>query len=104
MANTTHTCEDDSQLYNIPLGIACSVGSDLSFSLSFVVQKFAHNRNQLQVSYLSLPYWWLGISLLIVGEVGEFLAYGVAPASLISPLGTAAGTVSIENPPVLRVN
>ena len=89
MTNTS-AC-DDSELYMIPVGVACSIGCDLSFSLSFVVQKMAHNKNQLHVSVLLLPYWWLGIFFLIIGEVGEFLAYGLAPTSLISPLGTAAG-------------
>ena len=38
-------------------------------------------------SYLQSPYWWLGISLMTVGETGNFLAYGFAPASIVSPLG-----------------
>ena len=38
-------------------------------------------------SYLRSPYWWLGISLMTVGEAGNFLAYGFAPASIVSPLG-----------------
>lgn len=41
-------------------------------------------------SYLRSPYWWLGISLMIVGEAGNFLAYGFAPASIVSPLGVVA--------------
>ena len=96
--NLTNTslCED-SELYMIPIGVACSIGCDLSFSLSFVVQKMAHNGNTLQVSVLLLPYWWLGMVFLIIGEVGEFVAYGLAPTSLISPLGTAAGNDFIES-------
>lgn len=30
----------------------------------------------------------LGISVMILGEVGNFSAYGFAPASLVAPLGT----------------
>jgi hypothetical protein len=41
-------------------------------------------------SYLKSPVWWLGISLMIVGEAGNFLAYGFAPASIVSPLGVVA--------------
>lgn len=41
-------------------------------------------------SYLQSPYWWLGISLMVVGEAGNFLAYGFAPASIVSPLGVVA--------------
>ena len=41
-------------------------------------------------TYLSSPYWWLGLTLMIVGETGNFLAYGFAPASIVSPLGVVA--------------
>ena len=41
-------------------------------------------------SYLKSPVWWLGIGLMTVGEAGNFLAYGFAPASIVSPLGVVA--------------
>ncbi|KAH9860181.1 hypothetical protein IAQ61_011965 [Plenodomus lingam] len=41
-------------------------------------------------SYLKSPYWWLGIILMTIGEAGNFLAYGFAPASIVSPLGVVA--------------
>jgi hypothetical protein len=41
-------------------------------------------------SYLKSPYWWGGIVLMTVGEAGNFLAYGFAPASIVSPLGVVA--------------
>ncbi|KAL5121633.1 hypothetical protein ACEQ8H_000319 [Pleosporales sp. CAS-2024a] len=43
-----------------------------------------------QKSYLKSPYWWAGIILMTVGEAGNFLAYGFAPASIVSPLGVVA--------------
>ena len=43
-----------------------------------------------RTSYLKSPYWWLGLVLMIVGEAGNFLAYGFAPASIVSPLGVVA--------------
>ncbi|RMZ73285.1 DUF803 domain membrane [Pyrenophora seminiperda CCB06] len=43
-----------------------------------------------QTSYLKSPYWWFGIILMTVGECGNFLAYGFAPASIVSPLGVVA--------------
>lgn len=43
-----------------------------------------------QKSYLKSPYWWTGIILMTVGEAGNFLAYGFAPASIVSPLGVVA--------------
>lgn len=41
-------------------------------------------------SYLESPYWWLGIALMTIGEAGNFLAYGFAPASIVAPLGVVA--------------
>lgn len=41
-------------------------------------------------NYLKSPIWWLGIALMTVGEAGNFLAYGFAPASIVSPLGVVA--------------
>ncbi|KAI3399849.1 hypothetical protein diail_5359 [Diaporthe ilicicola] len=41
-------------------------------------------------NYLQSPYWWLGQILITVGEMGNFLAYGFAPASIVSPLGVVA--------------
>ncbi|KAI1979039.1 hypothetical protein LOZ53_004787 [Ophidiomyces ophidiicola] len=41
-------------------------------------------------SYLRSPYWWTGIILMAIGEAGNFLAYGFAPASIVSPLGVVA--------------
>jgi drug/metabolite transporter (DMT)-like permease len=43
-----------------------------------------------QKSYLKSPYWWAGIILMTIGEAGNFLAYGFAPASIVSPLGVVA--------------
>ncbi|KAI1375951.1 DUF803-domain-containing protein [Hypoxylon crocopeplum] len=41
-------------------------------------------------TYLKSPSWWLGQVLMTVGEMGNFLAYGFAPASIVSPLGVVA--------------
>ncbi|KAK3494536.1 magnesium transporter NIPA-domain-containing protein [Neurospora hispaniola] len=45
---------------------------------------------KVTTTYLKDPYWWLGQGLITVGETGNFLAYGFAPASVVSPLGVVA--------------
>ncbi|KAF7544624.1 hypothetical protein G7Z17_g9810 [Cylindrodendrum hubeiense] len=47
-------------------------------------------QDQAALSYLRSPYWWLGQVLITLGEMGNFLAYGFAPASIVSPLGVVA--------------
>ncbi|KLO18072.1 DUF803-domain-containing protein [Schizopora paradoxa] len=40
--------------------------------------------------YLKSKLWWLGFSLMNVGELGNFISYAFAPASVVAPLGTFA--------------
>ncbi|KAF9284295.1 hypothetical protein BGZ68_004799 [Mortierella alpina] len=42
------------------------------------------------MDYLQSKAWWAGMTLMILGECGNFLAYGYAQASIIAPLGTVA--------------
>jgi hypothetical protein len=49
-----------------------------------------NHKNQQDSNYLRSPYWWGGIILMTIGEAGNFLAYGFAPASIVSPLGVVA--------------
>jgi drug/metabolite transporter (DMT)-like permease len=48
------------------------------------------SKKEVSSNYLKDPYWWLGQVLITVGECGNFLAYGFAPASIVSPLGVFA--------------
>jgi len=49
------------------------------------------NRDEIpKKSYLRSPLWWAGQIMMILGEAGNFLAYGFAPASIVSPLGVVA--------------
>ena len=52
-------------------------------------------------TYLKSPYWWAGIVLMTIGEAGNFLAYGFAPASIVSPLGVVALVSNCIIAPVL---
>ena len=66
--------------------MACVVGNFL-ISLSLNLQRRAHRDNTEGVHYTKLKAWWVAILCMFVGEIGNFLAYGMAPASLVSPLG-----------------
>ncbi|KAI5278339.1 hypothetical protein KEM54_004671, partial [Ascosphaera aggregata] len=61
-----------------------------SFSSTTSSSRIAVLEEARRQSYLRSPYWWAGIMLMITGEAGNFLAYGFAPASVISPLGVVA--------------
>ncbi|KAI3644251.1 hypothetical protein MP228_010415 [Amoeboaphelidium protococcarum] len=40
------------------------------------------------VNVTKYAVWWVGIALLVCGEILNFMAYGFAPTSVIAPLGT----------------
>ncbi|MCJ1392547.1 hypothetical protein MMC18_005415 [Xylographa bjoerkii] len=61
-----------------------------SSSQSTVKQEKAREDPVQSTTYLKSPYWWAGILLMTTGEAGNFLAYGFAPASIVSPLGVVA--------------
>lgn len=62
-----------------------------SFHSTYSQETICPDDDHTQVStYLRSPYWWAGITLMTVGETGNFLAYGFAPASIVSPLGVVA--------------
>ncbi|KAJ4175061.1 hypothetical protein NW754_005481 [Fusarium falciforme] len=50
----------------------------------------SNNQDKAASTYLKSPYWWLGQVLITLGEMGNFLAYGFAPASIVSLLGVVA--------------
>ncbi|KAG9127841.1 hypothetical protein FRC07_008484 [Ceratobasidium sp. 392] len=41
-------------------------------------------------AYLRSKLWWTGFALMNIGEIGNFLSYAYAPASLVAPLGAVA--------------
>ncbi|KAH9850055.1 DUF803-domain-containing protein [Lenzites betulinus] len=43
-----------------------------------------------EADYLKSKLWWLGFLLMNIGEIGNFISYAFAPASVVAPLGTFA--------------
>jgi hypothetical protein len=37
---------------------------------------------------------WLGFTLMNIGEMGNFISYGFAPASVVAPLGTVSTLIT----------
>uniref|UniRef100_A0A671PCS3 NIPA like domain containing 2 n=1 Tax=Sinocyclocheilus anshuiensis TaxID=1608454 RepID=A0A671PCS3_9TELE len=61
-------------------------------SISLNIQKYTHVRQSQRGTkpYYTSRLWWCGILLMGLGELGNFAAYGFAPASLIAPLGSVS--------------
>ncbi|XP_063735356.1 NIPA-like protein 2 isoform X3 [Eleginops maclovinus] len=71
------------------LGIIISICGNVLISISLNIQKYAHVRQSQRGSkpYYTSGVWWCGVALMGLGELGNFAAYGFAPASLVAPLG-----------------
>ncbi|KAK0498492.1 DUF803-domain-containing protein [Armillaria luteobubalina] len=50
----------------------------------------AEELEQNEGDYLKSKLWWSGFLLMNVGEIGNFISYAWAPASVVAPLGTFA--------------
>ncbi|UZJ53122.1 hypothetical protein CBS101457_002442 [Exobasidium rhododendri] len=55
----------------------------------------------MSTTFLRSRLWWLGISLMTLGEFGNFLSYGFAPASLVAPLGAVALLANVIFSPLI---
>jgi len=74
-------------------GIVLAVAGNLLVSVALNVTKHAHNVNQqraVPLPYVRLPIWWCGFAATLLGELGNFAAYGFAEASVIAPLGAVS--------------
>ncbi len=72
---------------NRTISIFIAIFSNVLNGLSFVVQKIAHKRRG-ESSYLKEPLWYIGTAINITGELGNFIAYAMAPAVIVAPLGS----------------
>ncbi len=83
------------------IGISLAVGSGLFIGTSFVLKKTGLLRANVKYKeeagegygYLKNAYWWTGMTLMIVGEICNFVAYSFVDAILVTPLGALSVVV-----------
>ena len=59
------------------------------------------NGGGMDTMFLHSKLWWLGLALMTLGEAGNFISYGFAPASLVAPLGAVALLSNVIISPIL---
>mmetsp|Transcript_11867 Transcript_11867/g.28384 ORF Transcript_11867/g.28384 Transcript_11867/m.28384 type:complete len:312 (-) Transcript_11867:42-977(-) len=77
------------------LGVFVALIGNSLIGASFSIMKVAHDRNPPGGNYLLIPMWWAGTLLMILGELGNLVAYSLAKPSLISPLGAVSVVVNV---------
>lgn len=93
---------DDRPAWYKAVGIGLAVGSGLFIGVSFVLKKFGLLRanekyNEIAgegYGYLKNGYWWGGMTLMIIGEICNFVAYAFTDAILVTPLGALSVVIT----------
>ena len=84
------------------IGLTLAICSGLFIGTSFVLKKTGLLRANAKYSeeagegygYLKNAYWWTGMTLMIVGEICNFVAYAFVDAILVTPLGALSVVVT----------
>ncbi|KAK3720064.1 hypothetical protein LTR37_003887 [Vermiconidia calcicola] len=84
------------------IGIILAICSGLFIGISFVVKKVGllaanakyHEEAGEGYGYLKNAWWWTGMTLMIIGEICNFVAYSFADAILVTPLGALSVVVT----------
>lgn len=105
-ANTTSSSSSSSNPNRPPvykaIGLTLAVASGLFIGTSFVLKKTgllkANKKYNEEAGegygYLKNAYWWAGMTLMIVGEICNFVAYAFVDAILVTPLGALSVVVT----------
>ncbi|RMJ22146.1 DUF803 domain membrane protein [Aspergillus sp. HF37] len=84
------------------VGISLAVASGLFIGVSFVLKKTGLLKANVKYNeeagegygYLRNAWWWSGMTLMIIGEVCNFVAYAFVDAILVTPLGALSVVVT----------
>ncbi|KAL7911678.1 magnesium transporter NIPA domain-containing protein [Trichoderma velutinum] len=88
--------------YYKAIGIGLAIGSGLFIGTSFVLKKVGLLRANAKYNevagegygYLKNAFWWGGMTLMIIGEVCNFVAYAFTDAILVTPLGALSVVIT----------
>lgn len=84
------------------VGISLAIASGLFIGTSFVLKKIGLLRANVKYNeeagegygYLKNAFWWTGMTLMIIGEICNFVAYAFVDAILVTPLGALSVVIT----------
>jgi uncharacterized membrane protein len=99
--STTTTTEGRPPVYKA-IGISLAIASGVFIGISFVLKKVGLLKANAKYKeeagegygYLKNAYWWAGMTLMIVGEICNFVAYAFVDAILVTPLGALSVVIT----------
>lgn len=103
-ANSTSTLDSSKERPPVfkAIGISLAIASGCFIGVSFVLKKLGllrANEKYDEVAgegygYLKNAFWWTGMTLMIVGEICNFVAYAFVDAILVTPLGALSVVIT----------
>lgn len=84
------------------IGISLAIASGCFIGVSFVLKKVGllkANDKYEEVAgegygYLKNAFWWTGMTLMIIGEICNFVAYAFTDAILVTPMGALSVVIT----------
>ncbi|KAJ5605941.1 hypothetical protein N7510_008722 [Penicillium lagena] len=84
------------------IGISLAVASGVFIGISFVLKKTGLLKANVKYNeeagegygYLKNVWWWSGMTLMIIGEICNFVAYAFVDAILVTPLGALSVVIT----------
>ena len=84
------------------VGISLAIASGVFIGTSFVLKKMGLLKANIKYNeeagegygYLKNAFWWTGMTLMIIGEICNFVAYAFVDAILVTPLGALSVVIT----------
>ena len=84
------------------IGISLAISSGVFIGTSFVLKKMGLLKANVKYNeeagegygYLKNAWWWSGMTLMIIGEICNFVAYAFVDAILVTPLGALSVVIT----------
>lgn len=84
------------------IGLILAISSGLFIGTSFVLKKVGLLKANVKYNeaagegygYLKNAWWWSGMTLMIIGEICNFVAYAFVDAVLVTPMGALSVVVT----------
>lgn len=102
-SNSTSSSNNQARppIYKV-VGLILAISSGAFIGVSFVIKKVgllkANEKYNEEAGegygYLKNAWWWLGMTLMILGEICNFVAYAFTDAILVTPLGALSVVVT----------